>query len=200
MTDAPLWSVMEIELRFFATFRQAVGSKTIDRTFDADADVGTVLRALEGEFDGLEGEILDDQGELRPQLSVLKDGREVVHMEGLDTLLEDGDAVSVFPPVAGGEDTEESTTDADGEPVRREKSFRGISERLAREYLVNLGGEKAGEHTVAGPDWTVETSAETVNVAGSMTLTEVTVVFEGPPATLDPLMEQFGRKAMRAGG
>jgi molybdopterin synthase sulfur carrier subunit len=191
---------MEIELRFFATFRQAVGSKTIDRTFDDDADVGTVLRALEAEFDGLEGEILDDQGELLPQLSVLKNGREVVHMEGLETPLEDGDAVSVFPPVAGGEDAEGTTAESGDDPVRREKSFRGISERLAREYLVNLGGEKVDEHTVAGPDWTVETSAEKVNVAGSMMLTEVTVVFEGPPATLEPLMEQFGRKAMRAGG
>jgi MoaD family protein len=191
---------MEIEFRFFATFRQAVGSKTIDRTFDDDADVGTVLRALEAEFGGLEGEILDDQGELLPQLSVLKNGREVVHMEGLDTALEDGDAVSVFPPVAGGEETEEAITGGDGEHVRREKSFRGISERLAREYLVNLGGEKVGEHGVEGPDWSVETSAEKVNVAGSMMLTEVTVVFEGPPATLEPLMEKFGRKAMRAGG
>jgi MoaD family protein len=188
---------MEIELRFFATFRQAVGSKTIVREFGADADVGAVLRALEAEFDGLEGELLDDAGELRPQLSVLKNGREVVHMEGLDTPLEDGDAVSVFPPVAGGA---EGSPEGEGERVTREKAFRGVSERLVRHYLVNLGGEEVDEHVVAGPDWRVETSAEKVNVAGSMTLTEVTVTFEGPPETLDPLMEKFGRKAMRAGG
>nr|WP_286666948.1 ubiquitin-like small modifier protein 1 [Haloglomus salinum] len=188
---------MEIELRFFATFRQAVGSKTIEREVDDGADVGVVLRALEAEFDGLEGEILDDAGELRPQLSVLKNGREVVHMSGLATPLEDGDAVSVFPPVAGG--SGESTED-ERERITREKAFRGISERLARHYLVNLGGEEVDDHVVVGPDWRVETSAEKVNVAGSMTLTEVTVTFEGPPETLDPLMEKFGRKAMRAGG
>lgn len=196
---------MDVELRFFATFRQAVGSKTIDREFEDDADVGTVLRALEAEFDGLEGQILDDRGELRPQLSVLKNGREVVHMDGLATTLEDGDAVSVFPPVAGGGNTEvpgkgdAEATDDEGH-VTREKAFRGISERLAREYLVTLGGEKVGEHVVEGPDWRVETSAEKVQVAGSMQLTEVTIVFEGPPETLEPLVEKFGRKAMRAGG
>lgn len=195
---------MEIELRFFATFRAAVGSKTISRSFDDGADVGTVLRALETEFDGLEGEILDDAGELLPQLSVLKNGREVVHMDGLTTTLADGDAVSVFPPVAGGNgdagtSSSEAGTGVDG-TVRREKAFRGISERLAREYLVNLGGEKVGDHVVEGPDWRTETSAETVDVAGSMQLTEVTLVFEGPPETLEPLMEKFGRKAMRAGG
>lgn len=93
---------MEVDLRFFATFREAVGQKTITRAFDDDVTVGELLAALEAEFDGLEGELLDDAGEIRPQLSVLKNGREVLHMAGPATELEDGDTVSVFPPVAGG--------------------------------------------------------------------------------------------------
>lgn len=92
---------MELDLRFFATFREAVGRKEIDRSFDDDATVGDVLTALEGEFEGLEGRLLED-GSIRPQLSVLKNGRDVVHMEGAETTLEDGDLLSVFPPVAGG--------------------------------------------------------------------------------------------------
>jgi len=53
------------------------------------------------EYDGLEGQLLED-GAIRPQLSVLKNGRNVVHMSGVETALEAGDVVSVFPPVAGG--------------------------------------------------------------------------------------------------
>lgn len=94
---------MELELRFFATYRQAVGEKTIHREYDGDdVKVGEVLRRLEGEFDGLEGQILDDDGEIQDMLTVLKNGREAVHLEGTDTVLEDGDEVCVFPPVAGG--------------------------------------------------------------------------------------------------
>ncbi|WP_254545753.1 ubiquitin-like small modifier protein 1 [Halomarina pelagica] len=93
---------MELELRFFANFREAVGSKTIEREYDAGATVGEVLAALESEFDGLEGLLLDDEGDIRSQLSVLKNGREVLHMDGTETTLEDGDSMSVFPPVAGG--------------------------------------------------------------------------------------------------
>jgi molybdopterin synthase sulfur carrier subunit len=93
---------MELELRFFANFRTAVGDKTIHREYDDGSTIGDVLRALEREFGGLEGEILDDDGEILPQLSVLKNGREVLHMEGTETTLEDGDRVSLFPPVAGG--------------------------------------------------------------------------------------------------
>ncbi|WP_435359488.1 ubiquitin-like small modifier protein 1 [Haloarchaeobius sp. DFWS5] len=92
---------MNLELRFFANFREAVGQKTIHRDFDEGSTVGEVLAALESEFDGLEGELLEG-GAIRPQLSIFKNGRDVVHMEGTETTLADGDAVSVFPPVAGG--------------------------------------------------------------------------------------------------
>lgn len=90
-------------MRFFATFRAAVGQKTIHREYEGDSiTVGEVLERLEAEFDGLEGDILDDEGEIRPMLTILKNGREVVHLEGTATVLEDGDELSVFPPVAGG--------------------------------------------------------------------------------------------------
>lgn len=93
---------MELELRFFATFREAVGRKVVDREFDEGATVGDVLAAIEEEYPELVGEILDGDGDIRPQLSILKNGREVVHIDGTDTTLEDGDRLSVFPPVAGG--------------------------------------------------------------------------------------------------
>lgn len=92
---------MDIDLRFFATFRDAVGEKEQTRTVGDETTVGEVLATLEAEYDGLEGQLLAD-GEVRPQLSVLKNGRNVVHMAGAETDLDAGDVVSVFPPVAGG--------------------------------------------------------------------------------------------------
>jgi len=90
---------MEIAFRFFATFREAVGERTIERSFDEGTRVGDVLHALEAEFPDLE---LFEDGTLREYLSIMKNGRDVTHLEGLDTPLADGDTVSVFPPVAGG--------------------------------------------------------------------------------------------------
>jgi len=84
--------------------------------------------------------------------------------------------------------------------MRREKAFRGVSQRLAAHYLRNLGGEGETDDHIEGDEWSAELSAEKVNVAGSMTLTEVTIVFEGPADRLEPLIEDFSRKAMRAGG
>lgn len=92
---------MEIDLRFFATYRDAVGQKERTRTVADGATVGDVLADLENDYDGLDERLLAD-GTIRPQLSVLKNGRNVMHMDGAETTLDDGDVVSVFPPVAGG--------------------------------------------------------------------------------------------------
>lgn len=93
---------MDLELRFFATFREAVGQKTLEREFEDGSTVGEILGSLEAEYDGMEGNLLDGEGQLQPNLNILKNGREVLHMEGPETVMEDGDTLSVFPPVAGG--------------------------------------------------------------------------------------------------
>jgi hypothetical protein len=93
-----------------------------------------------------------------------------------------------------------------GEGSRREKSYRGISQRLAAHYLGNLGGEAVSENgegtvdAVKGDDWSAELSSGKASVGPSVELTEVTVVFEGDPETLDELVRKFSQKAMRAGG
>ena len=84
--------------------------------------------------------------------------------------------------------------------VVRERSYRGISIRLAREYLVKLGGEAIEDDHVEADAWTASLSAEKISIGPTLTLTEVTVVFEGETGTLDPLIERFSQKAMRAGG
>ena len=85
--------------------------------------------------------------------------------------------------------------------MRETRQYRGISRRLAADYLENLGGRRVdGDDRIEGDDWSADLSAETVEVAGSMELTEVTVAFEGEAGVLEELVEDFTRKAMRAGG
>ncbi|MDS0220506.1 MoaD family protein [Haloarcula sp. S1AR25-5A] len=90
---------MEIELRFFANFREAVGQKTLQREFEDGLQAGDVLRALSEEFTEMD---LFEDGKLREYLTILRNGTDITHLDGLETALEDGDELSVFPPVAGG--------------------------------------------------------------------------------------------------
>lgn len=84
--------------------------------------------------------------------------------------------------------------------ARVERSFRGISERLTVRYLERLGGERVDDETVQGEGWTARFHDETVRIGPTLTLTEVTVVFEGDDAVLEDLVPRFAQKAMRAGG
>lgn len=84
--------------------------------------------------------------------------------------------------------------------VLRERSFRGISKRLAIKYLKNLGATQVDDGRVEADDWAADLSAQTVGIGPSMTLTQVDLVFEGDPDILDPLIEEFAQKALRAGG
>jgi hypothetical protein len=84
--------------------------------------------------------------------------------------------------------------------MERERSFRGISVRAAIGYLENLGGEKRDDSTVEGDGWTASLSEEKVAIGPSLQLNEVTIEFDGNPETLEPLIEKFAQKAMRAGG
>jgi MoaD family protein, archaeal len=212
---------MELELRFFATFREAVGRKTVVREFEDGSDVGEVLAVLEAEYEEMDGRLIVD-GDLAPQINVLKNGREVLHLQGLETALGDGDRLSVFPPVAGGTadadaagSTADDAGDTEADPaippiedgwIRREVAYRGISRRLAAHYLVNLGGDlvdaddPAAATRVDGDGWRATLRAETVTAAASITLTEVTVSFAGETAVLEALLPRFKQKAMRAGG
>ncbi|MFB6108514.1 MAG: hypothetical protein ABEJ82_06710 [Haloplanus sp.] len=88
----------------------------------------------------------------------------------------------------------------DEERVRRERSFRGISRRLAIQYLETLGGEQTDDDHVEADGWEATLSEDSAQIGPSLTLTQVDVVFEGDPDSLDPLIEKFAQKAMRAGG
>ena len=84
--------------------------------------------------------------------------------------------------------------------VRRERSFRGISQRLAIEYLETLGADRVDDDRVEADARTADLSSRSVGIGPSVSLTQVDLVFEGDPETLDSLVERFAQKAMRAGG
>ena len=84
--------------------------------------------------------------------------------------------------------------------MRLERSFRGISLRLALKYMESIGGEAVDESAAAGEGWRADLSAETVEIGPSLELTEVTVVFEGDAAVLEEVVPAFAKKAIRAGG
>ncbi|ARS91313.1 ubiquitin-like small modifier protein 1 [Natrarchaeobaculum aegyptiacum] len=93
---------MKLECCFYGPFRDAIGEKSLVRETDCET-VGDLLAELEEAYPALEGEILADDGsELAGDTVVSRNGRHVVHLDGLATDLEDGDVIRLVPSVYGG--------------------------------------------------------------------------------------------------
>jgi len=92
---------MKVHVKTFATFREVMDSQ-FDMDFQEGTTIRTLLADLTGKYEGLGELLFVDPGTLRDFVNILKNGRNVHFLAGLDTPLDDGDVIALFPPVAGG--------------------------------------------------------------------------------------------------
>jgi molybdopterin synthase sulfur carrier subunit len=93
---------MPTEWKLFADLAERAGDKHVTVDTAAGDTVGDALEALLAKAPELEGRVLED-GDLRSQINVLRNGTNVlVEEDGLETVLEEGDELALFPPVSGG--------------------------------------------------------------------------------------------------
>lgn len=90
-----------MRVRFFALLRKDTGTGLAE--VSAAEDVGGLLAALSARFGpAFDRWVIDENGDLRPDIIVLVNGRNVRFLGGLRTPLKEDDEVAIFPPVAGG--------------------------------------------------------------------------------------------------
>ena len=90
-----------MEIRFYATLRPLVGGRSVALDDPPDT-VAAVLRRLSDAYPRLEEHLLDDAGQVLPFVAVMVDGRDIRHLEGLQTRISPTSEMDIFPPVAGG--------------------------------------------------------------------------------------------------
>ena len=92
---------MKVKIRFFAGFRELLGSEVI-----AEPAAGTTLLGLIHEVAGRKkagyDAIFDDKGNFREFVILMRNGRRLDTAAASSTPVTDGDDIAVFPPVAGG--------------------------------------------------------------------------------------------------
>lgn len=92
---------MKVKIRFFARFRELLGTDII-----VESRAGTTLAALVSEvarknMDGHDA-IFDEHGTFHEFVILMRNGKRVELPDAATTAVADGDEIAVFPPVAGG--------------------------------------------------------------------------------------------------
>jgi sulfur-carrier protein len=90
-----------VTVRSFATLREVMDPE-VRLDFMAGATIRSLLAALTGRYKNLDDLLFAAPETLRDFVNILKNGRNIHFLSGLDTPLDDGDTIALFPPVAGG--------------------------------------------------------------------------------------------------
>ena len=92
---------MKVKVKAFATFREVMDNQ-VDMEFTEGTTLRTLLADLTGRYGGLNELMFATPDTLMDFVNILKNGRNVHFLSGLDTPLDNGDVIALFPPVAGG--------------------------------------------------------------------------------------------------
>ncbi|MHA1907168.1 MAG: ubiquitin-like small modifier protein 1 [Candidatus Thorarchaeota archaeon] len=93
---------MKVIVKFYAYLRDQIGGTSVIELHLEDS--ATVSNALDVICQNLKirEALIDESGDIKSDIALLKNGREIRFFEGIDTPLEEGDEIAVFPLVAGG--------------------------------------------------------------------------------------------------
>jgi molybdopterin synthase sulfur carrier subunit len=91
-----------MEWKLFADLAERAGDKRVPVDADPGDTVGDALDALLDDHPTLRDRVMDGE-EVADDINLLRNGSNVfVREDGLDTALEAGDELALFPPVSGG--------------------------------------------------------------------------------------------------
>jgi molybdopterin synthase sulfur carrier subunit len=91
-----------IKVKFFGQFRELSARREYSISSTGSPTVSDALNEIQEELTGLEGEFFDEDGNLLDRVNVFVNGGNIRAKAGLDTVLEAGDKITIFPPFGGG--------------------------------------------------------------------------------------------------
>ncbi len=91
-----------MQVKFYASLRQAAGTKMLDVEIQPSTTIRDVLVEVTTRFPILDKFVWNPEGGLSTSVHVFINGENISHRQGLSTPINADDHVDVFPPLVGG--------------------------------------------------------------------------------------------------
>lgn len=90
-----------MQVKVFANLREICGDVVVEVIPDGNT-IRDVLDKMIEMFPALKEEIFTEKKELKPFVHVYVNGKNIIYLDNLDTVVEKSDELALFPPAAGG--------------------------------------------------------------------------------------------------
>jgi sulfur-carrier protein len=90
-----------MQAKVFANLREICGGVSVEVQPNGNRVID-VLDSMIAMYPDLYDEIFTESKKLKPFVHVYLNGKNIVHADGLETIVKDTDQFALFPPVAGG--------------------------------------------------------------------------------------------------
>lgn len=93
-----------IKIRLLGQYRSIADKGNFEFSFQSqkNPNLEDLLNRLTEGYPEIEEKLYDSNKNLRSEVSIMINGRNISYLQGLDTPLENGDRIVIFPPVGGG--------------------------------------------------------------------------------------------------
>lgn len=92
---------INIKVRFYASLSQVFQEKERDVQLEEKTTIRSLLNLLCNTDEHRE-EIFDKFGQISSSINILRNGRHISFLNGIETELEEGDRIAIFPLLYGG--------------------------------------------------------------------------------------------------
>jgi len=95
---------MKVKVKFFTLFRLEYGLSEISIEIEKDSiNLKELIRLIDAKTGkSISEKIFTNEEKLKSSAIILVNGKNIFHLNGLETSIKDGDVVSIFPPGGGG--------------------------------------------------------------------------------------------------
>lgn len=92
---------MKVKVRFFARFRELLGTDIIAEPANGTS-IGSLVSGIARKNPEGYDAIFDEHGTFREFVIVMQNGKRIETADAGTVMIADGDEIAIFPPVAGG--------------------------------------------------------------------------------------------------